>query len=322
MDGGTGPYPSNMAGSSVRPSSESTGTVMRTWAAGDGTSPAGIWPASAPSAGLLSPAPTVVPCVVPAGVRSRPAVRSQVAVMSARSWVRGLASSAPWRALAAVVARSQIPAAWLAGRYAESQAMPSQSGAYSHPPVGDAAAVAFFDADRVVPFPPGTGLRPEPGRDEVPCLAAARRGGCVRVQEMRLQTRSPHPVEVAGFVHHDPGMLPRNPPGLQRGQRQRQGGGQCAGFGQKGTGGAFADREDTRDLSDHGHVLGGVFLRGHGRCRHGFGSLGVSSGEVHFQGGHSSFHAGHLSQPVQARIRLVPKRVSTGRAPLARPAVD
>ena len=91
-----------------------------------------------------------------------------------------------------------------------------------HPPVRDTAGMACFDADRVVPFPPGAGFRPEPGRDKVPGGAAAGRGGRVRVQEMRLQSCSSGPVEVGGFVHHDPGVLPRNGPGLQRGQCQRK----------------------------------------------------------------------------------------------------
>ena len=58
-------------------------------------------------------------------------MRSQVEAMSARSWVRVLASPGPCMARAAVVVRSQMPAAWAAGRYAESQAIPSRSGAYS-----------------------------------------------------------------------------------------------------------------------------------------------------------------------------------------------
>ncbi|GAB14082.1 hypothetical protein ARGLB_054_00860 [Arthrobacter globiformis NBRC 12137] len=58
-------------------------------------------------------------------------VRSQVEAMSARSWVRVLASAGPCMARAAAVVRSQIPAACAAGRLAENQAIPSRSGAYS-----------------------------------------------------------------------------------------------------------------------------------------------------------------------------------------------
>ncbi len=58
-------------------------------------------------------------------------VRSQVAAVSARSWARVRVSLGFWRARAAAVVRSQIPAAVPAGRYAESQAMPSRSGVYS-----------------------------------------------------------------------------------------------------------------------------------------------------------------------------------------------
>ena len=105
MDGGIGPYPSSIAGSSVAPSSDRTGTVMRTCARGTGTSP-------------VRPLPSA----------SVPVFRSKVAATSARSWVRVRASSGPCRARAAAVVRSQIPAAVSAGRYAENQAIPSESG--------------------------------------------------------------------------------------------------------------------------------------------------------------------------------------------------
>ena len=51
-----------------------------------------------------------------------------MAATSARSWVRVRVSAGPWRARAAAVVRSQIPAAVSAGRYAENQAIPSESG--------------------------------------------------------------------------------------------------------------------------------------------------------------------------------------------------
>ena len=51
-----------------------------------------------------------------------------MAATSARSWASVRASSGPCRARAAAVVRSQIPAAVSAGRYAENQAIPSESG--------------------------------------------------------------------------------------------------------------------------------------------------------------------------------------------------
>ncbi len=116
----------------------------------------------------------------------------------------------------------------------------------------------------------------------------------LRVQEMRLHTRGAGRVEVGGFVDHDPGVLPRNAPGLQRGQCQRQSGGERVGFREKRAGSAFADRQDARDLSGHGHVLGGVFLRRQCGCGHGSGGVGISCGKVHFQGGHSWLPPGPL----------------------------
>ncbi len=80
------------------------GTVTRTCARGEGT----------PAVRLSSEPP-----------------RSQAAAASARSWVMVRSSSGPCNARAAAVARFQIPTAWSAGRYAESQAIPSRSGRYS-----------------------------------------------------------------------------------------------------------------------------------------------------------------------------------------------
>ena len=73
---------------------------------------------------------------------------------------------------------------------------------------------------------------------------------------MRLQRRGARRIKAGRFVDHDPGVLPRQVPGLQRGQRQRQGGGEFVGLGQQGRGRAFADRQGTRDLGDDAHLLG------------------------------------------------------------------
>ena len=93
--------------------------------------------------------------------------------------------------------------------------------------------MAFFDADRVVAFPPGPGFVPEPGRDHVPGRAPPGRVRRVRVQEMGLQRGGAGGVQAGGLVDHDPGVLPRHRPLLQSGLGQRQGGGQFVGLGQE-----------------------------------------------------------------------------------------
>ena len=146
-----------------------------------------------------------------------------MAATSARSWVRVRGSSGPCSARAAAVVRSQIPAAVSAGRYAVEPGHPVAVRDELDPPVRRALGVALFDADRVVAFPPRARLGAEPARDEVPGRAPAGRVRRAGVQEVRLQRRRPGRIQAGGFVHHDPGVLPRERPGLQglQGQRQR-----------------------------------------------------------------------------------------------------
>ena len=178
------------------------------------------------------------------------------------------------------------------------------------PPVRGACGVAFFDADRVVAFPPGACLGPEPGRNEVPGRAAAGGVGCVGVQEVRLQPGRPGRIQAGGFVDEDPGVGPGDRPGPQRGQGQRQRRRQCLGVGQEGCGGAFADGQDTGDLGGHGHLLCRLFLRGRRRRRQEPGRPGVVGGQLNLQRGGPGLQPGELGEPVQAPVRQIPQRIS------------
>ncbi|MCY1228177.1 hypothetical protein D9M72_404760 [compost metagenome] len=133
------------------------------------------------------------------------------------------------------------------------------------PPFGGAAGEAFFDADRVVAFPPGACLGPEPGRHEVPGRTAAGGVWRVGVQEVRFQCSCTVRIQAGGFVDDDPGMLPGDRPGLKRCQGQRQRRGQRLAFVQEGSGGTFADGQDAGDLGHQRHLLGGAFARGSSR---------------------------------------------------------
>ena len=179
------------------------------------------------------------------------------------------------------------------------------------PPVRGASAVALFDAGQVVAFAPGAGLGPEPGRHEVPGRAPAGGVRGVRVQEVPLQPGRPGGVQAGGFIDDDPGVLPGDRPGLQRRQGQRQARGQRLALGQQGAGGAFADGQDTGDLGDQGHLPGGVFLRGRRRRRQRPGRPRVVGGQPHLQRSDRGFHPGDPGEPVQARIRQIPQRIST-----------
>ena len=178
------------------------------------------------------------------------------------------------------------------------------------PPVRGACGVAFFDADRVVAFPPGAGLGPEPGRNEVPGRAAAGGVGRVGVQEVRLQPGRPGRIQAGGFLDEDPGVLPGDRPGPQRRQGQRQRRRQCPGVGQQGPGGAFADGQDTGDLGHQGHLLCRLFLRGRRRRRQEPGRPGVIGGQLNLQRGGPGLQPGHLGEPVQATVRQIPQRIS------------
>ena len=178
------------------------------------------------------------------------------------------------------------------------------------PPVRRASAVACLDAGRVVAFAPGAGLGPEPGRHELPGGAAAGRVGCVGVQEVRLQPGRPGPVQGGGFVHQDPGVLPGDRPGTQRGQGPRQRRRQGPGFGQQGPGGAFADGQDTRDLGHHRHLLDGAVPRGRRRRGQEPGRLRVVRGQLDLQRRGPGLQPGHLGEPVQTLIGQTPQRIS------------
>ncbi len=150
-----------------------------------------------------------------------------------------------------------------------------------------------------MPLPPRTGFVPKAPGDEVTGRAAPSCVECVGVQKMFLQSLGTSCVEIGGFIDQDPGVLPRDRPGLQRGQCQRQAGGQLVGLGQQSARALFGDCQNARDLRNHGHFLGRVVPRGHGRCRHVAGRAGVAGGEVDFQSSQFRLRAGDLRQPVQ-----------------------
>ena len=134
--------------------------------------------------------------------------------------------------------------------------------------------------------------------------------GCVGVQEVRLQPGRPGRIQAGGFVDEDPGVLPGDRPGLQRGQGQRQPRCQYPGVGQEGCGGAFADGQDTGDLGDQGHLLCRLFLRGRRRRHQEPGRPGVVGGQLNLQRGGPGLQPGHLGEPVQATVRQIPQRIS------------
>ena len=72
----------------------------------------------------------------------------------------------------------------------------------------------------------------------------------------------------------------------------------------------FADRQDTRDLRGHGHLLGRAVLRGRRRRRHGPGGLDIVRGQQHLQRSQPGFPPGHAGEPVQAIIRQIPQRIA------------
>ena len=93
---------------------------------------------------------------------------SQVAAMSARSWVSVLSSSGPCMARAAAVARFPDPGRGIGGQVSREPGHAVPGRGKQQPPVGRRFRVAFLDADRVVPFPPGPGLGPEPAGHHLP----------------------------------------------------------------------------------------------------------------------------------------------------------
>ncbi|MDP9693550.1 UNVERIFIED_ORG: hypothetical protein J2X79_001098 [Arthrobacter globiformis] len=233
-------------------------------------------------------------------------MRSQVEAASARSWVRVLASSGPCCGGAV-----PDPGRLVRGQIGREPGHPVPVRDVLHPPVRRRPGVAGLDADRVVPLPPGTHLRSEPARDKLPSRNAAGRLRRGRVQEVRLQRRRPGRIESRGLVDHDPGVLPRQGPCLQRGQRQRPARGQFQGVDQQCTRGAFADGQDTRDLRCHSHLPDGAIPRGLGRRRHGLLSVGIPGDELHLHSRKPGLDFGQLGQSVQVRVSLAPQRINT-----------
>ena len=126
---------------------------------------------------------------------------------------------------------------------------------------------------------------------------------------MRFQGRRGCRFQVRCLITHDPGVLPRNVPGPQRGQRQRQPRDQGVRVAQQGVGGAFTHRQYAGDLSGHRHPLGGALLRRTRPRPQGLGNGRVPGGELNLQRGHLRFHPGQPGQPIQIRIRLIPQRI-------------
>ncbi|KRE80466.1 hypothetical protein ASG77_00395 [Arthrobacter sp. Soil762] len=116
-------------------------------------------------------------------------------------------------------------------------------------------------------------------------------------------------VQVRGFIDHCPGVLPRNAPVLQGGQRQREGGGQFVGLGQKRTGRPFADRQDARDLGGHCHVLRDEALWQGIRGGHRPRSVSEPGGGVDYEGSRGSLQSGSLREGVQPGVGLMPQRI-------------
>ena len=191
-----------------------------------------------------------------------------------------------------------------------------------HPPVRRTLGMACLDAHRVVAFAPGACLHPEPARHKVPGPAPPGRIRDIGVQEMRLQPRRPGRIKTGGFIDHDPGVLPGNRPRLQSLQGQRQRRRQHLSVGQEGGGGPFTDRQDTRDLGDHSHLLRGAFLRRRHRRSQRPGNLRVLRGQPDLHRRGPGLQPRHFGHPVQAGIRQLPQQISTRRISLVLRCVD
>ena len=208
--------------------------------------------------------------------------------------------------------RSQIPAAVSAGRYAENQAIPSESGRNSTRRSWTLLAWRFFDADRVVAFAPRAHFRAEPARDKVPGRAARGPGsGASGSRKCASSAAAPAGSRLRGFVHHGPGVRPGDRAGLQRLQGQRQL--------------RFVRASDSASkvpaacsLTVRAHASSDDDRPTPGRCGPARmppaapspGSPRVVRGQQHLQRRHPGFHPGHPGEPVQAGIRQIPQRIS------------
>ena len=174
---GTGPYPSSVAGSVTAPKRDSTGTVTRTCALGDG---------------VLSATPA----------------SSQSAATSARSWVRVRDSIRPLQGTGRF--RGTGPSSH---RYIRSHIgrEPGHAVPVRHifqPTVLHTLAVAGFDADGMVQLTPSARFGPEPARHQLPRRAATRGKGSFGVQEMSLQSSRRSGVQTGRFITHHSCVLP------------------------------------------------------------------------------------------------------------------
>ena len=189
MDGGIGPYPSSMAGSSVRPSSAITGTVIRTWARGDGTPPLTPCPPAA-VARFAGPPAAPVPAVITGSAASAVVGEEPGGDDVGAELAEGPALIRSLQGAGGGGGPVPDPCGLVGGKVRGEPGHAVPVRGILHPPVGSAAGVAFFDADRMVPFPPGPGLVPEPAGDELTGRATCRIHR-VGVQEMRLQRALP-----------------------------------------------------------------------------------------------------------------------------------
>ena len=229
---------------------------------------------------------------------------------SARSWARVRASSGPWRARAAAVVRSQIPAAVSAGRWAESQAMPSRSGTNS---TRRSAALLVWRSSMPAGWWRSRQARAlARNRDGTSSPAGQPRAGFGAPGSRKCASSAAAPAASRAAVSSTMirACCPGDRPGLKGRQGQRQRRRQGPGFGEEGRGGAFADGQDTGDLGHQGHLLDGTVPRGRRRRRQEPGCVRVVGGQPHPQRRGPGLQPGDLGEPVQATVRQPPQRIA------------
>lgn len=173
-----------------------------------------------------------------------------------------------------------------------------------------------FNRFRVVAFPPGPHLPPQPRRWQLPRHTTGPgpknvRTSRARGEEVGFEGRRTGGVQARGLVHQDLGILPRHRPGLQRIQRRRQRAGQGVRCTNQRARGPFTNSQDTGDLRDHGHLLPGHPLRPGIRSLQRDNSPSMPGHQPHLHRGRRCLKPGDQFQAVQAVISEPPQRIST-----------
>ena len=237
-----------------------------------------------------------------------------MAATSARSWVRVRGSSGPCRARAAAVVRSQIPAAVSAGRYAENQAIPSESGRNSTRRSlallvwrfsmlsgwWRSRHVRTFERNRYGTRSPAGQPRAgfgASGSRKCASSAAAPAGSRLAVSSTMARACAQEIVpackafRVSGKRFVRARQSPRNAPAVPAPTVRTQA------------------TSAVTAISWHF-----ASCSGHRRCSHGVGGPHIGRGHQHLQRSKPRLHPDHAGQAVQALIRQIPQRIIPQRA--------